>query len=321
MLSLKENLKKKRFYEAYGKHILLIEIALILTITFTFVIQVFFPPPILPFTIVAWFVALFIIVLFHLRIFFRIANMELCPYEILRLQRLRFYFSVASILSYFLLFILSYLVSTSLIEIPSEISDVVLAILAIVAISLFPIVFIEVPLNLASIADHKKARLSFKTVLDAMELIRKENKANEKMKLIRKYVKWFRVGLQSYNSYLFESQPARLEIVDIDQYHRSVCSVALMGKQTEIENTIKQIRFALNCMERKREDDLRHFLIVLKNVKSGKRKKEYPLSELNEMIRILPFSERVKERLKSPYVALFFGVVAIVLQALRFVWK
>jgi len=60
-------------------------------------------------------------------------------------------------------------------------------------------------------------------------------------------------------------------------------------------------------------------------VKSGKRRKEYPLSELNEMIRMLPISERIKERLKSPYVTslivVVIGIIAVVLQVLSMIQK
>jgi len=157
-----------------------------------------------------------------------------------------------------------------------------------------------------------------------LELLHNEEIANGKLKIVKKYVKWFRVGLHSFNSYLYARNPTRLKIVDVDQYHQSVCSVVFMGKRKEMDTIIEQIRSALNCIgEKKREYDLRHFLIALKNVKSGKRRKEYPLSELNEMIRMLPISERVKERLKSPYVtSLIFGIIgitAIVLQVLSMI--
>lgn len=316
MLTLKEDLKKKRFYKAYGKHVLLIEIALILTLTFTFAILCL---TFSSYLLVPWLIVVFVSILIHLRIFYRIANLELCPYEILRLGRFRFYFFIMIVFSFFLSLTLLYSLSSFLTK---TFFVVVVILLNYFLLVNFPMLFIALMLKMASITNHKKARLSFKIVIDAMELLRKEKKTDEKMKLIDKYVKWFGVGLRSYNSYLYENNPACLEIVDIEQYHRSVCNVALMGKRTEIDNTIEQIKSVLNCVsKREREDDLRHFLIALKNVKSGKRKKEYPLFELNEMTRISPFSERIKEKLKSPYATLLIGIVAIVLQVLRLIWK
>lgn len=318
---MKEDFRKKRFYEAYGKHILLIEIALILTLTFAVDIQTFFPTPIIPFTAGVWWIALFVSALIHLRFYFKIAKMELCPYKILRLGCFRYRFLITAFISFFLSFTLVLPVSIFSTEIPSEIYDILMQISNIALLVAFPMFMIGFTLWVGSITDHKKARLSFKTVLNAMELLRKKTNTNEKTKLIEKYVKWFRVGLRSYNSYLHESKPTSLEIVNIKEYHRSLCNVALMGKQAEIDNTIEQVKSALNSMgRREKEDDLRNFLIALKNMKSMKMEKDYPLSELNEMTRILPFSERVKEWLRSPYitslVVIILSIIAIVVQVL-----
>ena len=324
MLTLKEDVKKKKFYEAYSKHILLIEITLISTLTFTYACTRA-PVSILAFGVL--FIATPVSIYIHLRIFNRIVKRELYPYEILRLARFRFYSLIMVWFSLLLSMILFVLLDLFKTENLREILVIVQTLLVdYIFIVNFPMFFITFLLFMGSITEHKKATFSFKIVIDAMELLRKEKKTYEEMKLIDKYVKCFREGLRSYNSYLYESNPACLGIVDVDQYHRSVCSVALMGKGAEIDNTIEQIKSALNCMgEREREDDLRHFLIALKNVKSGKAEKEYPFSELNEMIRAFPFSERLKERLKSPYVTslvtVIIGMIAIVLQLLRLIWK
>lgn len=84
-----------------------------------------------------------------------------------------------------------------------------------------------------------------------------------------------------------------------------------------MDTIVKQIRLALSSTG-ERKDELRHFLIALKNLKNMKNKKEYPLAELNEMITILSFSERVKERLRSPYVNVIAIIVAIIFGLMEF---
>lgn len=321
MLKLKEDSKKKRFYKAYGKHVLLIEYALVLTLTFILLILMFLPSPFTGLAFGIWLIALFVAVVIHIHFFHVIVKSELYPYEILRTEKIRLYFALSTYSSFFLLFTL-YLVFSSWKEIPREISVMVMDILVYPFIILFPMLFLSFMYLVGSIPNGRRARLSLKTVLDAMGTIREEKKTKQKMKLIKKRVKWFRKGLHSYNSYLYNSYPVHIEIIDIEQYHRSICGIALMGKRAEIEDAIKQIRFALNSIGgKKKGEGLRHFLIALKNIKSGKRKKKYPLAELNDMTRTLSFSDMVKERLKSPYVTVAIGIVAIVLQVLYFIWK
>lgn len=318
MLTLKEDSKKKRFYEVYGKHVLLIEIALILISLFTFVVMVFPVPAIVAFG--AWLIVTFVISPIHLRIYSRIVRMELYPYEILRLERVRSRFNKTLVYFFFLLLILSFLTSLFSTEIPPETYDIFGEIVGYVFFVIFPMLMVTFVITFGSINHHRKARLSFKTVLHAMEALREEKRKDEKMKLIKKYVKWFRDGLHAYNSYLYENI-ACLEIVDIEQYHRNIHNAALMGNESEIDETIEQIESTLNSLGKEGEDDLRHFLIALKNIKNGKAEKEYPLYELNEMTTIMSFSERVKETLKSPYVPLLYIIVTIILGLLRLIWK
>lgn len=321
MLTLKEDSKKKRFYKAYGKHVLLIEYALILPLILAFVILTSLPSPIAGLTFWIWIIALIVATAIHTYFFNVIVKRELRPYETLRTEHIRYYYILFTFPSFFLIFAFV-LVFSSLKGIPPEISATVNTILGYVFRVLFPMLFLSFMYFAGSIPNDRRARLSLKTVLDAMKLMHEEKTTKEKMKLIKKHIKWFREGLCSYNSYLYNSYPVHFEIIDIEQYHRSISGIALMGKRAEIEDAIKQIRFALNSIGgKKKGEGLRHFLIALKNIKSGKRKKKYPLAELNEMTRTLSFSDIVKERLKSPYVTVFIGIGAIVLQVLYFIWK
>jgi len=189
-----------------------------------------------------------------------------------------------------------------------------------------PMLIVALAVSSMSISDHRRARLSFRTVLDAMKIIRKEKKSDRKMKLIRKRVRWFRDGLRSFNSYLYSKKITHFQMIDIDQYHLSVCSVVLMGKQIEMDTIAEQIKLALSSIgERKGEGDFRNFLTAMKNLKNMEKKKEYSLSELNKMITILSFSERVKESLRSPYISILtsvaIGALAIIFEVMRFIWR
>jgi len=324
MVTLKEELKRKRFYEAYGKHVLSIEIVLILAINLIIITLYLFSTSV--FGAVAWWITLIGIPVIHIRIFSRIANTELFPYETLRLERFRSNFFRAAIFLVFLWLASLFPLNLFSADIPDEVYSFFSKILGYVLLVAFPTLMIAFILRIGSTTAHTQARLSFKTALRGMELLRKETNTNKKNKLIGKHVKWFKDGLRSYNSYLYESNPTSIEIHEIDHLYRSVCGVALMGKRAERDNIIRQMKSALNCIgEREGEDDLRLFLITLKNINSGKTEKEYTLSELSEMTRILPFSEKLKGWLKSPYVTslatVIMGIIAIVLQMLRFIWK
>jgi hypothetical protein len=76
---------------------------------------------------------------------------------------------------------------------------------------------------------------------------------------------------------------------------------------------------------RKGEDDFRHFLVALKNIKNVRKNGRYKQSELNEMIRISSFFDKAKEVLKSPYfigfITLIGLIITVALQMLGFFWK
>lgn len=83
---------------------------------------------------------------------------------------------------------------------------------------------------------------------------------------------------------------------------------------------MEQIRRILDSMGgRKREEDFRQFLTSLKNLRNVERRDDYSLSELNELMKILSLSDRVKEKLKSPYSVALFGIIPIVISILQLV--
>lgn len=308
----------RNFYRIYGKYMKTIEIVLICAAALVFLVQIFF----LEFgalTTAPSLVAFMIAVGVHGMICVRMAKLELFPYKILRLNSLNSYFYRALLFSSLIGFALVYL---SALFPKSWSSNLFAEPIAYYVITAVKMVIAFFPFSMSWLSNHRKSRLSFRTVLVGLKLISKEDKKAGKTRWVGKYIKWFREGLYSYNRYVYKRKPEQIEIVGIDDYYRSVCCIALIGKQAERDIIAEQIRLALDSMGgRYRKADLRQFLIGLKNMKNIERKMEYPLSELNEMIRILSFSERMKERLKSPYFTALIGSITILLAALRFVWK
>jgi len=314
----KLGLKMRNFYRIYGKYMNTIEIVLIFAAASVFLAQIFF----LEFgalTAGPSLVAFMIAAVVHAVICIRIAKLELFPYKTVRLDSLNSYFYWALLFSSLVGFALVFLLALIPEFWGSNLLAESVAYYAITAVKVFIAFF---PFSMSWLNNRSKSRLSFRTVLVGLKLISKEDKKVRKKRLIEKYIKWFREGLYSCNRYVFEGMSAHVEIVGIDDYYRSVCCIAVIGEQAERDIIAEQIRLALDSMGgRHRKADLRRFLIGLKNMKNIERNTEYPLSELNEMIRILSFSERVKERLKSPYFTALIGSIPILLAVLPFVWK
>jgi len=308
----------RNFYRVYGKYMKAIEIILICTAALVFLVQIFF----LEFgalTTGPSLVAFMIAVLVHGLICIRMAKLELFPYKTLRLNSLNSYFYRALLFSSLIGFALVYLLALFPKSWSSNLFAEPIAYYVITAVKMLAAFF---PFSMSWLTNLEKSRLSFRTVLVGLKLISKEDKKVGKTRLVGKYIKWFKEGLYSYNRYIYKRRPEHIEIVGLDDYYRSVCCTALIGKQAERDIIAEQIRLALDSMGgRHRKADLRRFLIGLKNIKGIERKIEYPTSELNEMIRILSFSRRMKERLKSPYFTTLMGSITVLLAVLHFVWK
>ena len=191
--------------------------------------------------------------------------------------------------------------------------QIVLVIEAIVIFSTvtFPVAFSAYFLYVVvQIDNNKKARLMFRTALVGLALIRNEKKKAKRTKLVAKYVTRFRDGLCSYNKYLYKVNPTRLEIANTDSYYRNVCCVASMGNPSEQTIVLDQLRLALSSVAGKYvKDDSRRFLIALKNICNLRQEADYPSDELYKMIRPKPFSERIKDWLKSPYFGAIVGLI------------
>lgn len=199
--------------------------------------------------------------------------------------------------------------------------DSLVEILSYYALTAFSMIIPFFWYTLALMTDHRKTRLSFRVALVGLKLISREN--SERGKLVRKYIRWLKDGFRSYNRYLYNQNPARIEVVDIDDCYHSLSCVALMGNRKEINIISEQIRLALNSLPRseKKPHDVKQLLIRLKNIKEIKRRRTYPLSEINDMTRIVSFSDRLRTILTHPYLLMLIAVIIPILTWLFQIWS
>ncbi|MCJ7423780.1 hypothetical protein MUP01_05875 [Candidatus Bathyarchaeota archaeon] len=304
------HLKMRELSEEYGKHIRKIEIVLVVVPTLTFVALLFFPL-ISAWSIWAWMIALFIGAFVYLIFYITVAGMESQPYEVLWLERFRHYFVGITLFIVFSVSALFYLLPSM----PEAIGHqgAVISVVATSAMSaLIPLTFVSCLLLVGSISRRKKARLALKLVANGMELISREEKKDRRIELFRKYVSWFKTGLAAYNSYLFRDASTHVKMVDVEGCYQSVCCAALIGSKDQVNSMTGQMKIALGCMSGPRGgDDFKHLLIALKNIKNMRTRKNYRLSELNDMVKFLSFSDRVREVLVSPYFLSAIGFVTV----------
>jgi hypothetical protein len=325
IIGIRQKLSSEGFSRTYGRHILMIESLLVIIVTLTFVIQIFLPAYIIGVSLVAWLIGFFMAIFIHQSMFRRIAEKEICPYEILRQMRFRSYLFKAVILGFLIFFLLLYVWASSLAgKILTDFRSgsfligflqimLVIEVIGIFFIVTFPVAFSAYFLYLVPIHNNKKARLMFRTALVGLALIRNERKKTKRTKLVGKYVTWFRDGLRLYNKYLYETNPTRLEIANTDSYYRNVCCVASMGNPSEQTIVLDQLRLALSSIAGKYvKDDSRRFLVALKNICNVRRELDYPSDELYKMIRPKPFSDRIKDWLKSPYFEAIVGLIPVI---------
>jgi hypothetical protein len=253
-------------------------------------------------------IAFFLCASFHTFVFSEVASAEFYPYKTLRasfLNQLLFKILLCfSLLSFVTLLLLDSLLPAELRE---NLLIVTLGHLTLICVKAL---FVFLPLIFFTPTDLTICRLSLRTALIGLRLIDAKNKKVDRARLVSKYLKYFFVGLNSYNRYLYKQKPKHMGIVGTNDCYRIVYCVGLIGNPTERAKIARQIRRALDSIEGKfRRRDFRQFLIALKNIKNIEDKDDYSISELSEMIRITSFSERAKERLESP---LFLGIVSLI---------
>lgn len=323
-------MKRKSFYRNYGKHIFLIEIVLIIVLasfSLAYLSLAYVASRYLSSitTLVAFALLFFFILAFfaHVIIYTRIARLELYPYETLRLERFnsRFYRALllSSLVAFAWLFLIGRLYHASSLSGALAVGVEIIAIWAVASIAML---FGSFPISMSSLMGHNKARLSFRASLVGLKLVCKEQTKEKRSKLVKNYIKWFKEGLRSYNSFLYKFKPVHIEVVNIDSYYRSICCASLIGNQTERDIVMEEIRRALDSMGgRFREEDFRQLLVALRNIRNVQRNNESQLSELNDLMRVLSFSERVKRMLKSPYFEAIIAALEIIIAVLVYYFR
>lgn len=147
--------------------------------------------------------------------------------------------------------------------------------------------------SLVTLFPHKKSRLYLKATLENIRKLSKMKKM-ERGKVIKKYFKWFRTGLQYYNTHIWSKMPERPEVIDLEKYFDSAYMVALIGNDKEVEDLVSNIEEAYASIGTKaNEGDFRRFLIALQHIVGKRKKKDESTIELSKMIKTVSFSEKV----------------------------
>lgn len=315
------------FYRIYGKHVFLIETVLIAVMTsfslpaFLSAVYVAHTTSLLSTLAGPVLLASMIVLFAHVLVFGRIASLELYPCPTLRLEHINL-----SLYRALILFSLATFASVVLADILFSrlgLGDqlaLIVQILVICFLSTVLMLLVLFPLSISTLASRNKARLSFRAVLVGLKLLSEEQIEERRSKLVRSHIKWLRDGLRSYNRFLYKFKPVHIEITNIDDYYRSVCCASLIGNQAERDIVVQEIRRLLDSVGGSfREEDFRQLLIGLRNIKNMQRNNELELSELDDLVRVLTFSDRLKERVKSPYFEAVVAAVEIAVAVLVYV--
>lgn len=285
------------FLKSYGKHVLKIEVVLISVLVLAFTFPAVFNV-VSTFYLAVWMVASIVGINVHLYIYLKIADNELHPYEVIFTGRFRSNLTLISYVS-FLFWVLSAYV-LSLFPPALQSGNILSDSLNYLLLILLPMFFVMAFLSLTSISNFRKARLSLVTVLDGLMQMSNEKEQRKKAKLAKKYLGWFKIGLTSYNGYLYK-QPIHIKILNIDDYYHELCCAALLGNEEQATHLVEEVRSALNSLDGRGTTQLKNLLIALKRIRGRpKAKNIYRLSELSELIRITSLSDRIWERAKHP---------------------
>ncbi len=304
----------RRFIKAYGRIMLRVECLLMLLVSLIFILFSLFDGfAIYGYIMIAFFLASFT----HSLICIFVSNSELFPRESLFLDSFRrFFFKLVLILTTPAFMLLYVIVTYFPLGFWSEnlLFDALVRYAA--GSLLFLLVFYFYPIGL--ISKRTRLRLSLRSALIGLKLISGIKKDDKRRDLIEKYVKWAKKGFESFRI-IYKKGPVQIEISDIDEYYQSLCCTALIGRVEEIILISGQLRRALRSVHRlksKERDDIRQFLISLKNVKNLKEVDEYDLSELREITRMLSRSDRARKLISSPFAVMLVGIIPITLQVL-----
>jgi hypothetical protein len=315
---MKSALKLRNFYRIYGRYMEYAEIVLFALIVLVFAFQEYS----LDFAALTAGPSLFAFILsvaVHVIICIQIASSEFYPYKTLRLNSLNSLFYRVLLGSSLFIFVVLFLISNFF---PMEFlyGNLLILILQHCAFMTTKMVIVFLFFQLSWSSDFKRSRLALRTVLIGLRLIDREDKRVDRADLVSKYLRWFNVGLNSYNRFLYKRKPKHMGIVEIGDYYRSIHCAGLIGNRAERATLSRQVRLALDSIGGGiREGGFRQFLIAMKNIKNIENKERYPLSDLNRMVRVLSFSERAKEWLKSPWFTAIVSFITIFSAALPFI--
>jgi hypothetical protein len=319
----------RSYYNWYGRHLLKIEAFVISGLTGSFVLMAYFSPLLNAVwqLSLAWSLVFLVFVIVHTTTFSKLVRLEAYPYEVLLIKHIRGRLLKVDVALIFFFISLVYLSTFSSAAVNSFISPVIVFSLSFIAGFSFVVYFVVL---LGGISSFQETRLSLKVVLIGLKKIHKTKSAKTKKAhidyvgaLIKKHMKWFENALSSYNKTLYKTSPSRLELVDLEQYYLSVFTVAIFGKNEEMQLLVAQTEKLLSCLGKKVPYvnlwyvDLRELLTALKNIRSLETNEGYSIRELQDMVRVTSYSDRFKRFLSSQYILAVVGLLPLLDISLR----
>ncbi len=303
----------ERFYQSYGQHIRLIELSIIIMLLTIFEIIIHFLTPV-SLGVYIWATILAVVVLTHALIFRSLGRKELYQESLIFLDKYRIYF-VAFLMS---IFVLLFAASLSLsVYFPQWVkNNGEFFSLADYSLNItIALLFIMIFLLFGSLTRFRKARIYIKLALvKAINLTHTQDDL-ERKKIIKSLTSLFDTGLKAYNDYLNRSMLVPVSLEGLNEYSKILCCEFLAGKDEGLVVVTDQIQLFLKSLGRvQRKEDLRDALTALKNIKTGRGEKEYPMSELSLMITVVTPTDTLKSVARSPYFAVSLVVIAILLQ-------
>lgn len=290
-----------RFYDFYGKHLILISLVLIgvssLAVFFSFLFGIYVTLPLLGSVPTLFFVVMAATVP-HALVLRRMARKEIRQHEILDLEK---YLSYILLLSFGVVLVIFSAIRLLNYFLPNLQIEGALAMFIVGVFFYFYSLTISsllVQIGHVFIPSYIKTKLCLGAVLDNFHQLN-SLKPLERRKHVKKYFRWFEDGLDYYNTHIMKTLPNHPKVKEIGTYYDSAYLVALTGTKTELENLVKHIRKSYVSLGKGRKEvDFRGFLISLQHIKGKTAKKDESVHELSKLFETVPFTTRILTRAK-----------------------
>jgi hypothetical protein len=164
------------------------------------------------------------------------------------------------------------------------------------------------------------AKLCFRAVIDELERIPKQEKIP--IKDAYKRLRWLRLGFQRCNDFLLK-KPNCVMVKDIEKYHQRIFSFALVGDNTDLNNSLIALHNVLASFGNNEgafnlQSLLKAYQLILGKDVKGKESTH----ELANMLLVRPsLWERTRAAVRSPYMLSVVTIITLVVMVLTMMFQ